>query len=243
MKVEVPTSTSYVIHQFAGGLVLVLLSMGVLLLRVSSAHAEAAVSREEAYRLVEDLIIEGRYGGYLMGPAEKGKPRGLRFFPSVVNDEPFDPSKLRHDGATGWNGYLIYLQDLRDQALFGLFSGGGWEMSGALVDIVQQEAETLELIKLGVVRWHNGVFDNYYLYKEQVWHFYLVRRDKASRRATIVKKWTFGHGDAVFFTPEGASGFKTSHIEGYLSYARKMKEAKVIIKGLNREFQEVIKVH
>jgi hypothetical protein len=209
-------------------------------LAVDEARAKA-VSREEAYALVENLIREGTYGWYQVHPPETaGGKEQLKLYRSPLTDTPFDPSAVYHrvkrTGLSALDTYAVGLDDQRG------FHGAGWTLSGGLVDIVFLDGRSLELFGIHVQRWHAGLFDNYFRYKEIIYEFYLVARDEKTKQGRIVKRWTIPNDAIDFFTPKGSYGFRVDEVAGYLSYDPTAGVAEVRVTGLRREFRERVPV-
>ncbi len=250
----------------AGVLILMFIGTEVLTGGLTEVFTKGPVSQEEAYQLIETLVIEGKFGGYRNVPVNEDnkKKEKLAFSLLPINDKPFDPSLLNHNPQK--TSYKIWVKDSRGRALFGFMGGGGWKITGGLVDFVHNNGTRVELFAVQALKLYNGFFDNYFLYKEMVYEFYLVVRGTDSKGASIIKKWTIGH-DEIIFSPyeQTVKSLQQSvdqgtiskrdmekilndpanrheNIEGYLNYFRDTKRVEVVIKGLKEGFQERIQI-
>lgn len=194
-----------------------------------------AVSRKEAYALVETLIREGTYGRYSDVPrrTEGGKIQ-LKFY------EPFNPSAVSN--RPGQTDYVVGLDDQRGCALFGLLKGAGWRLAGGLVDRVSLNGRSLELFGLHVRELHGGFFGTQSTDADIIYEFYLVSRDAATKQGHILKRWTIPNKAIHFFTPKGSYGFRVDEVAGYLSYDPTAGVAEVRVTGLKQEFRETVPV-
>ena len=233
---------------------------------VAPAFAFGAVplTRAEAYQLIEEMMVEGTFGSYLDVPVEHQETRELRFFPSFLNDAPFDSSKINPNPLR--TGYGISLGDGRGRALWGLKGGGGWTIRGGLTDRTHRGGMTLDLFGFQVLRWYNGFVDGYYKYKEMVYEFYLVVRADESAKGSIVRSWTIGYNEIVFQpyqqdvqrlrrdVDQGViskrqmekilndPGNRAEHIEAVLGDAANSDEVQVRIRGLSEQFVQTVRI-
>ena len=232
---------------------------------MSMALAGEPVTKEEAYELVEDLIVEGKYGGYLNIPdySDGKRKEILKFFPSPRNKMPFVSSKLNRDPR--WTGYSISLTDSRGRSFFGLRGGGGWTLDGGLVDFVKLNFRTFELFGFKVLKWYNG-FNGYFKYKEMKYDFYLVERITDRGKGEILKKWPFGYDEIIFKPLDKVVGSlgrmveegkitqremedvfndpnnRFENIEGFLNVIPGNGKIEIIIKGLKEDFNEKVRI-
>ena len=186
--------------------------------------AGGPVSREEASRLTENLMIEGKYGMYQSVAGKEELQLNLWHW----NNELFNSSRLRHNVPD--TSYVISLIDNRGKALFGLLKGGGWSFSGGLIDLVPRDATSLDLFGFEVIKWRSNLFGGFFFSSDVVYDFYLLARDVRTRKGKIIKKWTFEN--------EG----EQEDIAGFLKYSTDTDEVEVMIKGLKEDFKEIVKV-
>ncbi len=206
-----------------------------------------AVSRKEAYGLVETLIREGTYGWYQVHPPETaGGKAQLKLYRSPLTDTPFDPSAVYHRvkryDLSALDVYSVGLDDHRGRALFDLLKGCGWTLAGGLVDRVALSGRALELFGLHVREFRGGFFGSQSSDADIMYEFYLVSRDAATKQGHILKRWTIPNRAIHFFTPKGSYGFHVDEVAGYLSYDRATGVAEVRVTGLRREFREAVPV-
>lgn len=201
----------------------------LIFLFVLSGHALSNGTPASLDNLWDKHMLEGTPALYFNGQKrEKPKP-----FP--VND-PMGSIIRAYMGEYG-----IVVQELREQKLFGLLKGGGWIISGGLVDRIENDKSTIELYGKQIVKYYPGLLNNYYYKKEIRYEFYLLNRSSLTKQAVVLKKWVI-QPEQIRWIPEDKSK-EISDIRTYLTYKSQIGVVEIKITGLIKPFLEQIKVN
>lgn len=211
-----------------------------LILLVSVGQSVAAdVPREPLDRLWEQQMLQGEGGSY----------RDSRVRTPFGSLSPFEEEKRSSRAGSPFlmrlNEYSIEVSDTHGTKLFGLLQGGGWQLTGGLLERIEVGSGTLELWGKIINRFHPGLWNNYLQPKEELTHeFFLVHRTRGDGRAAVVKKWTIQPEQVRWVVAENwvqtdpEKPFEVSDVRGFLRYDPATKTTIVTITGLKAPLEE-----
>ena len=150
----------------------------VIVISISEALADGPLSKAELYTVLQNMMIEGRYGLYDEQSQEEVDETTNRLRESTMKTPPIPEFKggvynivvhLKRDGKLHFKPspinempfdasrlnhnvsrtqYYILISDNRGRTLFGLMGGGGWSVNGGLVDLIDQDNTTPTIVEL-----------------------------------------------------------------------------------------------